>query len=98
VIHAPLVDGWYDVVRIPDGLACDLLVVDGPPAVTPADRDARLPAVGFFGPRLTADATVVVDDARRPGERQMIAEWRRRSGREFRVEPGGFALSTPYDA
>jgi hypothetical protein len=95
VVHAPLVDGWYDVSRIPEVPDVELLVVDGPPAASREKEDARWPAMDFFSPRLSAQASVIVDDARRPGERRLLAEWEKRYGRRFCIETGGYAVSTP---
>lgn len=81
VIDAPLVehqlDGatwlWYDLGGLPLTAAAGLLVVDGPPGtVQPL---ARYPALPLLQHRLTATATVVMDDARRPDERAIAMRW-----------------------
>lgn len=69
---------WYDIpASALDTLgAIDLLLVDGPPQ-PPEDREpARWPAVPALESRLSASAVVVVDDARRPEEREMVRRWR----------------------
>ena len=81
VRDAPLreltVDGntyqWYDVDQLRDLIGINLLVVDGPPAAT--GPDARYPALSVLGPRLAASATVVLDDANRPDERDAVRRW-----------------------
>jgi predicted O-methyltransferase YrrM len=96
VVHAPLVDGWYDRAAIPAPERVDLLVVDGPPANAAAIGRSRERALDAFHDRLTADATVLLDDARRPGERAVIASWSERFGRRFKTERGSFAISAPH--
>lgn len=96
VALAPLVDGWYDVTRVPRVPPIDLLVVDGPPAWARDTQKARAPALDYFADRLTVDATVILDDAHRRGERRVVAQWSADHGRRFRLEPGGFAISAPH--
>ncbi len=98
VVHAPLVDGWYDRAVLPATAGVDLLVIDGPPAFAPGLGLAREPALDHFAPLLTADATVILDDAHRPGEQQVMAAWRARHGRVFHVEAGGYGVSSPWTA
>jgi SAM-dependent methyltransferase len=93
VTYAPLVDGWYDRERLPTCEEIDLLVIDGPPAYARELARAREPALDAFWDRLAPDATIVLDDARRPAERNLIASWRRRWGVEFRHQPGGHAVA-----
>jgi predicted O-methyltransferase YrrM len=96
VISAPLVDGWYDRAQIPSITPIDLLVVDGPPAWARDRREARRPALDHFAERLTDNATVILDDAWRAGERRVINRWSESHGRRFRLDPGGFAISAPH--
>ncbi|RZU49771.1 methyltransferase family protein [Krasilnikovia cinnamomea] len=73
VVHAPLSDarpgsdtaGWYEWTALTDVRDVDLLVVDGPAGMATARRVGA--ALRVFGPRLTGDAVVVVDDG--PGAR-----------------------------
>jgi len=85
VLHAPLVDTEVNRVRVPwysldalDELDPDpagVLLIDGPPG---ADRKlARYPAVPRLWPRLTDDAVVVLDDARRADEQEIVRRWTR---------------------
>ena len=65
---------WYRSRGLPD-LPVDLIVVDGPPART--GSSPRYPAGPVLFPRLTARGAVLIDDAGRPEELAVIAEWRR---------------------
>jgi len=95
VVHAPLNQGWYDATTIPPMAAIDLLVVDGPPAWARHSREARAPALDYFAGTLADDATVILDDGWRRGERKVVERWTIRHRRAFRREPGGFAISAP---
>lgn len=81
VLHAPLIEQevngqtyqYYDLSVLPDDLAIDVLLVDGPPA-TPTSN-TRYPAVPLLYDRLQPGALIVVDDTIRPDERDAIASW-----------------------
>ena len=81
VVDAPLRDHaiagetwpWYSINGLPGG-AIDLIVVDGPPKRT--RRLARYPAMPLLGARLAATGAVVVDDADRPDEREIVRRWK----------------------
>lgn len=82
VIDAPLVDvaaggrpprAWYTVDDVPDGLEVDLLLVDGPTGFSATQ--ARYPAFPLLAHLLRAGSTVVLDDATRPEEQQILAAW-----------------------
>jgi predicted O-methyltransferase YrrM len=84
VLDAPLrqqdVDGrsvlWYDVpAKVNDLAQIDLLIVDGPPQATDPNGLPRYPALPRLLPQLSADAEIFVDDARRPGETEMVRRW-----------------------
>ena len=80
VVEAPLaqvrVGGagwtWYD---LPGGLpsAIGLLFVDGPPGTT--GPQARYPALPLLGSRLAPGAVLVLDDADRPDEQEIVKRW-----------------------
>jgi len=94
VVHAPLVGGWYDRDAVPDVTGIDLLIVDGPPAHTQGAGQDRQPALDVFHDRLAADATVLVDDAQRPGEQAVMARWHDEHGIAFARRRGGFAVGS----
>lgn len=65
---------WYDPAAWDDLRECDLLLVDGPPGRT--GPLARYPAVPLLEPALRPGARVVLDDYKRPKERDAVAGWR----------------------
>jgi hypothetical protein len=73
--HTPLIRHgelmWYEAPlrRLPSRFG--LVVCDGPPGSTPGGRRGLVP---ILGDRL-AGATILVDDAERPSERAMLADW-----------------------
>lgn len=83
VVDAPLVpttvDGWsgqwYDLSRLPEDIRAGLLVVDGPPSTS--SPLARYPALPALRSRLVAGARVVLDDADRDDEREIVRRWLR---------------------
>lgn len=80
LVYAPLVpyelDGerypWYALQDLPAD-SIDLLVVDGPPGFL--RRHARYPALPLLGGRLRAGGTVLLDDAVRTDELELVARW-----------------------
>lgn len=64
---------WYDTAVFSDVSRIDMLVVDGPP--TSVQKQARYPALPLLRERLAPDAIVIIDDAARPDEREMVARW-----------------------
>ena len=98
VVHAPLAPHpraergltWYDQNALTAGLQCalrgdriDLLLVDGPPAFATGHGLARYPALPVLLDRLAPGATVVLDDAERPGEQEVLRRWERETGLDF---------------
>lgn len=64
---------WYQLADLPADIG--LLVIDGPPwALHPLVRGA---AESLF-PRLADGATILLDDAARPGERLVARRWQKR--------------------
>lgn len=90
---APLTAGWYERSALPSVEEIDLLIVDGPPALAEKVDTARAPALGHFKDALVHGAAVFLDDADRPGERQVLAAWERDFGLEFELQRGGFAIA-----
>ena len=83
VVHLPLerieLGGseylWYSIDRFDAGGEIDFLFIDGPPYhVHPL---ARYPAIPLMLPRLSAGATIVMDDANRPEELRIREMWER---------------------
>lgn len=80
VLDAPLTryDGfeWYSVPdRLPRSI--DFVLCDGPPANGEAIRLRRYGLVPVLADRFTPDVTILLDDASRPGEREVLAKWER---------------------
>ena len=96
VCFSPLVENgefdWYDapVAEMPDEFS--FVVCDGPPGMTKGGRYGLLP---LLGNRLPVGSTILLDDACRPGEAELIKRWESEAGFETRlVEKGarGFAI------
>lgn len=64
---------WYSTGWIEDVDNISLLIVDGPPAGK--EPGARYPALPLLVDRLADEATILVDDAERLGEADVIARW-----------------------
>jgi hypothetical protein len=72
-VHTPT--PWYAENALPATLKpVELLVVDGPP--TSVARLARYPAYPRLRARLAEQHAVLVDDAARPDETEMVQRWR----------------------
>ncbi|HEV7472429.1 MAG TPA: hypothetical protein VGN90_00165 [Pyrinomonadaceae bacterium] len=76
VFSSPLRDygnfSWYDppIQQLPEHFG--LVVCDGPPGKTKGGRYGLLPV---FGDRLRKGAVIVLDDADRPGEVELVNRW-----------------------
>jgi hypothetical protein len=97
VVEAPLaphprsLDGapWYDegaLAGLP-AAGIELLLVDGPPGYGEGMERSRYPALPALGERLAPGALVVLDDANRPGEAEIIDAWEREEGWTFDRRP-----------
>jgi predicted O-methyltransferase YrrM len=67
---------WYAeraVAALPDDI--DLLLVDGPPGYGEGMERSRYPALPAIQSRLAPEAIVILDDATRPGEREILERW-----------------------
>ena len=81
VLYSPLVaqgvNGstyeYYDLSVLPDDLAIDVLIIDGPPGIPNANT--RYPAIPLLSDRLQPGALIVVDDTIRADERKAMASW-----------------------
>jgi hypothetical protein len=77
VLSSPLRDygpfSWYDppLQQLPNNFR--FVVCDGPPGMTKGGRYGLLPVVGS---RLPQGAVIVLDDAGRPGEVELVNRWK----------------------
>jgi predicted O-methyltransferase YrrM len=84
VVDAPLVDieladwkgRWYDLGAVDFGGKVDALIVDGPPFF--ASGLARYPAGPMLFERLAEGGAIILDDADRRPEREIVDRWLRR--------------------
>jgi len=67
---------WYsaDAIASLPG-AIDLLLVDGPPGSPEESAHSRYPALGALAGRLAEDSVVILDDADREPEREIVERW-----------------------
>jgi len=76
---------WYArsaLAELPDA-GVELLLVDGPPGYGPGMTRSRYPALPELRGRLTEGALVVLDDAGREGEQEILERWERDEGFTF---------------
>ncbi|MGE5295988.1 MAG: class I SAM-dependent methyltransferase [Solirubrobacterales bacterium] len=72
---------WYDAAGLSLKEPIDLLIVDGPPGTTQAL--ARYPAIPVLRPHMHNGSTILMDDAKREDEKQIVSMWQK----EFGLEP-----------
>lgn len=77
---------WYSADALSDITEVDLLLVDGPPAAT--GPRARYPALPVLIERLSETAVVVLDDAHRPDEAEILSDWQEQFSDFHRVMIG----------
>jgi hypothetical protein len=72
-----------------------VLLVDGPPAYAAGHGPACYLALPVSCDWLAPGATVVLDDAERPGEREVLRRWEHETGLDFdrRAEQAGMAVA-----
>jgi predicted O-methyltransferase YrrM len=105
-VHSPLAEhetpwgpvSWYRTDSITSVLtpgSVDLLLVDGPVAGTKGSSHARYPALPVLSPYMKGDATIVLDDIHRRGEREICARWEVDYKLRFVRHPtrGGYAIA-----
>lgn len=86
VLSSPLVEYgdfvWYDppLSQMPEKFS--LVVCDGPPGDTKGGRYGLLPVIGS---RLPPGSTILLDDADRPGEAELIERWEHEVGFETEI-------------
>jgi len=91
IIHAPLVEcaymgvalRIYDPQKIPPG-PYPFVFIDGPPGFLP-EHAGRRGTMYAAWPLLTETATIILDDAQRPGEQSALDEWQKTLDGTFRV-------------
>lgn len=66
---------WYAIAQLATGAPIDLLIVDGPPRKV--QRLARYPAIPVLSDRLSPQSLILVDDADRADEREILRLWKR---------------------
>jgi predicted O-methyltransferase YrrM len=93
VLYAPIkdyeIDGkkhlWYDNSGLEAIDRIDLFIVDGPPRNIATD--ARYPAVPLLIDKLHENSIVLLDDGARPGEKQIVSQWKQKYGLNYTPEP-----------
>jgi hypothetical protein len=89
---------WYNTEilkkKIPQELAIELLLVDGPPAYEKSLQHSRYPAVPYFFGQLAEDFTIIIDDVNRPGEQEIIKRWTQFLKVNFEIVEGDIAIAT----
>lgn len=86
-IHAPIVDGWYDISKLQDLPEHDLLLIDGPPGAIGRNKFAE--HLDLF----CLDVPIVVDDVQRPAELGLARELSEELGRPIQVFPSDLGRS-----
>ncbi len=76
---------WYaeDALEALPSAGVELLLVDGPPGYGEGMARSRYPALPVLGGRLADGALVVLDDAQREGELEILEAWERDEGFSF---------------
>lgn len=64
---------WYDLSSFQPDAPIDLLIVDGPPVYL--NQLARYPALPLMLDKLSDGAIILLDDAARPDEQEIIRQW-----------------------
>lgn len=95
---APLHDyggfSWYDPALLELPKEFSLVVCDGPPGATKGGRYGLMPVLGS---RLSAGATILLDDAERPGEMETLDRWQTEVHLDIQIvekSSGTFAIVT----
>lgn len=66
---------WYDLKDLTPTGGIDMLLVDGPPVKT--NKNARFPALPLLVDKLNDHATIIVHDAYRASEREILSKWQK---------------------
>ena len=65
---------WYNINKIEFKNKIDLIIIDGPPSKL--DKFARYPAIPLLFKYMNDQAIIILDDARRKSEQQIINRWK----------------------
>lgn len=82
---------WYSAQALEGLSEIDLIVIDGPPAAT--GPSARYPALPMLVDLLSSEATIVLDDAHRDDEVDILQGWQEAYPDLIRVETGTSRLA-----
>ena len=82
---------WYAVEALEGLSELDMVLVDGPPAAT--GEMARYPALPLIIDRLAPNATIILDDAHRKDEANIVASWIRAYPNFCEIERGTSRLA-----
>ena len=82
---------WYALEALEDLTDIDMLVVDGPPAAT--GPKARYPSVPMLIEKLAPHATIVLDDAHREDEMEIVEDWKKSFPELHSIEEGTSRLA-----
>lgn len=97
LVHAPVeqrmlvgkVNHWYVSGILSDAIKdyrqFDLVMIDGPTAFNEQIAHSRYFALPFLQSHLTGDHAVLLDDANRDGEKNIIRMWEQEFGMKFRT-------------
>ncbi len=66
---------WYNLEGLDFTNKFDLLLIDGPPVKT--NKSARFPALPILTEQLSEQATIIIHDAHRPSEQNILAKWKK---------------------
>ncbi len=87
IINAPLKNfgdyDWYDVDKANLPMDFNLVICDGPPGKIKGSRYGLIPEMDKH---LTESCTILLDDAGRKNEKQVIEHWERRHGFAYRMK------------
>lgn len=80
IIHSPLIKypkykfKWYDIDNMIFENKIDLIIIDGPPSKS--GKFARYPAIPLLLDKMSDKAIIVLDDAKRKNEQEVIGKWK----------------------
>lgn len=87
---------WYKTESIISAIKSnkfDMIIVDGPPAWKPEIQLSRYPAVPFMLDNLDETFSIFLDDAIRPGEKDIIKMWEKELGLSFVISNQSLAYA-----